>query len=444
VIRGAAGIPWWRFWVLAACATLVVGNDCVTAIWQWAAGTGQDVLARIGARYDGWTGRYLVPSEATFRRVLTRVDGDALDCADSGYVTDVLAGAAPTPVLPAAGGPAEREQRRAVTRQVTHPAPAGLLPAAALDRKLLHGSVTDGGRVFLVAAIDHTTGAILRQRQVADKRGENTALQPLLSTLDTGRVWTLDALHTSKKTARLITGPLHGHYILILKGNQPLVLQAAQALLSGTDTQFAEHTDWATDRGHGRTEHRTLRVAACDDRLFPGARQVFRLRRDTGGLDGVRTSKEIVYGIASLSADLAGPAHLNHYTRQHWCVENRLHWIRDVVFGEDASTQNWHRTPRDGYLPQFGSQHDPVRPGGIRPDRMGRVSAGRAPAGQTTPAPPATLPAPPTHKAAAPAACSPRGYTPRSPTPPATSPATKPCPTATAATTTLRPSTSRG
>jgi len=77
--------------VLAACATLVVGNDCVTAIWQRAAGTGQDVLARIGARYDGWTGRYQVPSGATFRRVLTLVDGDALDGAVSGYVTDVLA-----------------------------------------------------------------------------------------------------------------------------------------------------------------------------------------------------------------------------------------------------------------------------------------------------------------------------------------------------------------
>lgn len=48
--------------VLRACATLVVGNDCVAAIWQWAAGTGQDVLARIGACYDGWTGRMWCPA----------------------------------------------------------------------------------------------------------------------------------------------------------------------------------------------------------------------------------------------------------------------------------------------------------------------------------------------------------------------------------------------
>ena len=80
----------------------------------------QEVLARIGARYDGWTGRYVVPSEPTFRRVLSIVDGDALDGAGSGYVTDVLAGAAPVPVLPVMAGPVEREQRRAAGREVTH------------------------------------------------------------------------------------------------------------------------------------------------------------------------------------------------------------------------------------------------------------------------------------------------------------------------------------
>ena len=332
--------------VLTACATLVVGNDCVTAIWQWAAGAGPDVLARIGARYDGWTGRYLVPSEATFRRVLSTVDGDALDDAVSGYVTDVSAGTAPAPVLPAVAGPLEREQRRVVTRQATHPVPDGLLPAAAVDGKLLHGSVTAAGRTFLVAAIDHTTGTVLGQRRVADKRGENTVLEPLLSGLDTGRVWTLDALHTNKKTARLLTGPLKGHYILFLKGNQPLALQAAQALLAGTDVEFAEHTHRAADRGHGRTELRTVRVADCDDTLFPGARQVFRLRRDTGGLDAVRTSKDIVYGIASMDADLAGPAHLNHYTRGHWTVEDRLHYVRDVTFREDGSQVRTGTAPR--------------------------------------------------------------------------------------------------
>ena len=334
--------------VLTACATLVAGNDSVTAIRQWAARTPQDVLHRLGVRYNPLRGRYTVPSERTFRRVLAGLDGDALDAATCGYAADVVRGVAPVPVIAAGDGePVEREQRRAAGRAVTHPTPAGLLPAAAIDGKLLHGSRTEAGQVFLVAAVTHNRGVVLAQRQVPDKRGENAVIADLLAPLDVaGMMLTLDALHTTRKTARLITGPLNAHYTLILKGNQPLTYQAAQALLSGTDTEFAGHTDIDDDRGHGRTERRTLRVAACDDTLFPGARQVFRLRRDTGGLDGVRTSKEIIHGIVSVDAEQAGPQHLNHYARGHWVVENRLHWTRDVTFHEDDSQLRTGTAPR--------------------------------------------------------------------------------------------------
>ncbi len=334
--------------VLAACATLVAGNDSVTAIRQWAARTPQDVLHRLGARYHPLRGRYTVPSERTFRRVLAGLDGDALDAATCGYAADVVRGDAPLPVIAASDDePAEREQRRAATRAKTHPRPAGLLPAAAIDGKLVHGARTPIGQVFLVAAITHDRGVVLGQRQVPDKRGENAVIADLLAPLDVaGMMLTLDALHTTKKTARLITGPLNAHYTLILKGNQPLALQTAQRLLSGTDTEFIDSMDVADDRGHGRTEHRTLRVAPCDDTLFPGARQVFRLRRDTGGLDGVRTTKEIIHGIVSVGADQASPLHLNAYARGHWAVENRLHWTRDVTFHEDNSQLRTGSAPR--------------------------------------------------------------------------------------------------
>lgn len=333
---------------LAACATLVVGGDSVTAIWQWATRASQDKLARLNARRNPLTGRFLVPSERTFRRVLANLDADAVDAALGSWATDVARGAAPAPVVAAAPGPSEREQRRAARRTVEHPAPDGLLPAAAVDGKALRGARTpDGGRVFLVAAIDHATGAVLAQRQVRNKRGEGAAARDLLTGQDApGMVWTLDALHTTKATARLITKDLHGHYVLIIKGNQPTAQAAAAALLGGPDTDWVDTCAVEDDRGHGRVERRAIRVAPATASLFPGAAQAFRLRRDTGGLDGVWTRKQIVYGITSLPADLAGPAQLNHYERRHWVVEDRLHWVRDVTFGEDASQIRTGTAPR--------------------------------------------------------------------------------------------------
>jgi predicted transposase YbfD/YdcC len=333
--------------VLTACATLVVGGDSVAAIWQWAARAPQDKLARIGARRAPLTGRFLVPSERTFRRVLADLDADALDAETCGYIADVATGAVPVPEVPRAPGPPEREQRRLAQRASERPVPTGLLPAAAVDGKALTGTRTETGRVFLVGAIDHASGAVLGQVQVPDKRGEGSAARTLLSQLAVpGQVFTLDALHTTKTTARLITGPLNSHYVLILKGNQPLARAAAQALLTGTDAEWTETSASKEDRGHGRTERRSIRTTPADDTLFPGAAQVFRIRRDTGGLDGIRTGKEVVFGVTSLPENLAGPAHLNHYERTHWFVENKVHWVRDVTFHEDNSQVRTGTAPR--------------------------------------------------------------------------------------------------
>jgi hypothetical protein len=256
--------------VLAACATLVVGGDSMTAIRQWAARAPQVKLARIGARYDPLTGQYLVPSERTFRRVLADLDADALDAATCAYVTDVAAGTATTPEIPSTPGPIEREQRRAAQRAVEHPTPAGLLSAAALDGKALTGARTESGRVFLVGAVAHASGAVLGQTQVPDKRGEGEAARTLLIQLALRDwVFTLDALHTTKRTARLITGPLQSHCVLILKGNQPLARAAAQALLAGTDADWTATTQAEDDRGHSRTERRTIRTAPADGSSWP-------------------------------------------------------------------------------------------------------------------------------------------------------------------------------
>jgi hypothetical protein len=155
---------------LASCAMLVVGNDSVTAIWQWAARTSQEVLSRIGARRDPLQGRYLVPSERTFRRILGDLDCDALDAATCGFAADVVRGLAPVPVVPQTPGPVEREERRVLQRDTHHPRPAGLLAGIAVDGKALRGSVTGGARTFLLGAIAHDTGVALASARFRTRR----------------------------------------------------------------------------------------------------------------------------------------------------------------------------------------------------------------------------------------------------------------------------------
>jgi predicted transposase YbfD/YdcC len=145
-------------------------------------------------------------------------------------------------------------------------------------------------------------------------------------------VLTLDALHTTKKTARLITDELHAHYVLILMGNQPLARAAAQALPAGPDADWVQTTHVDEDRGHGRTERRTIRTAPADDTIFPGAAHAFRLRRDSGDLDGAWTGKEIVFGVHQ-------PAHRARRPRAPQPLREGalVGFVRDTAFREDAS-----------------------------------------------------------------------------------------------------------
>jgi hypothetical protein len=89
-------------------------------------------------------------------------------------------------------------------------------------------------------------------------------------------------------------------------------------------------------RGHGRTEERLIEVAPATGITFPGATQIFRITRYTGGLDGQRERKETVHGITNLTPAEADDARLAQLVRGHWSIENSIHWVRDMTFGEDA------------------------------------------------------------------------------------------------------------
>lgn len=94
-----------------------------------------------------------------------------------------------------------------------------------------------------------------------------------------------------------------------------------------------------TNKGHGRIETRTIRVStALNGYLdFPHVQQVAHLHRQVTKLTGSKLRSENVYLITSLSPEKASPQRLLELNRNHWHIENKLHWVRDVTFNEDRS-----------------------------------------------------------------------------------------------------------
>lgn len=70
---------------------------------------------------------------------------------------------------------------------------------------------------------------------------------------------------------------------------------------------------------------------------FPHVGQVARVERSIKYVKSGKTHSEVVYLITSLSPEQASPERLLALNRAHWEIENRLHWVRDVAFGEDLS-----------------------------------------------------------------------------------------------------------
>lgn len=89
------------------------------------------------------------------------------------------------------------------------------------------------------------------------------------------------------------------------------------------------------EKGHGRIEVRRLEATSVLNGYldWPGVGQVFRIERRRR--KGSKESVEVVCGITSLSPDQADASRLLALSRRHWGIENRLHWVRDVILRED-------------------------------------------------------------------------------------------------------------
>jgi predicted transposase YbfD/YdcC len=297
---------------VAVCAVLA-GARSLAAIGEWAADAPGQVLAALGVRRDPWTGAWQPPGEATVRRVLARVDPDVLDQVIGQWLADQH--------------PPQRTSR-------PPPPPRRPHRAVAVDGKTLRGSGHHGtAQVHLLAAMDHTTRAVLAQTDVDHTTNEIARFRPLLHRLDlTATVVTADALHTQREHADWLVTSKQAAYVLVVKGNQPALHQQLK-LLPWREVPVADRT---RDRGHGRVEIRQLQVTTVAGLDFPHATQALRITRRVRPLAGRRWRTVTVYAVTSLTAAQASPARLADYVRGHWGIE-ALHHLRDTTFAEDAS-----------------------------------------------------------------------------------------------------------
>lgn len=105
------------------------------------------------------------------------------------------------------------------------------------------------------------------------------------------------------------------------------------------------------DRGHGRIEKRSLRVRSVPAKEplpgFPTARQMIMIIRERSTLQREPIGEpEVAYAITNLSRREATPRQLARLLRDHWHIENRLHYVRDVTYREDLSRVRTGSGPR--------------------------------------------------------------------------------------------------
>lgn len=102
------------------------------------------------------------------------------------------------------------------------------------------------------------------------------------------------------------------------------------------------------DKGHGRIETRSIRVSTLLDGYldFPYCRQVFRLDRERIIVKTGKVERETVHGITSLIPDKADPARVLSLNREHWSIENKSHYVRDMAYDEDRQQVRAYNGPQ--------------------------------------------------------------------------------------------------
>ncbi|MDH6580884.1 ISAs1 family transposase [Kitasatospora sp. MAP5-34] len=284
--------------LLVAASAVVAGARSYAAIGQWSASAPQHALTRLGARMVGAFGVRVAPSAATIRRVVN---------------------------LACPGGLAD----------LTGADPAGS-DSIAVDGKAARGSRHGTSPAAHLLAAMTGDGRTVTQLRVPDKTNEITCFAALLEPYDlTGVTVTADALHTQRAHARFLVEEKKAHYLLVVKANQPGLHQQLRSL------PWKDVTARRYDRetGHGRKETRVTRALTVTGLGldFPHAVQAARILRHRTDLKTGTVSRQTIYAITDLTSQQASPQRLGRLARSQWTIENRLHFVRDTTFAEDAS-----------------------------------------------------------------------------------------------------------
>ena len=300
-----------------AVAARLAGYRGVTAFAQFAALLTQEQLMAVGAFYSESKQRHTAPSITTFHNILAALPPETLDNAIGQWTGQN--GAAHAPV--------------------------------AMDGKDLRGASkqTEAGRRMMVAAVEHGTGMVLGQVEVDSKSNEIPAVRELSNALDlAGRIVTVDAMHAQHETARCLIERGADYVFSAVKDNQGTIVQDLRAI-DWSDAPWHE----TLDKGHGRIERRRCAVVDLSGAEWEsyanlhGRCQAARIEREREVLKTGKRSIEVAYSLTSLGADRAGPEELLALVRNHWHIENRLHYVRDFTYDEDRCRAWVRHLPRN-------------------------------------------------------------------------------------------------
>jgi predicted transposase YbfD/YdcC len=211
----------------------------------------------------------------------------------------------------------------------------------AIDGKALRGAY-ERGRAhmpkLMVAAWGTQTRMVLAN-VLAKEGGEAAAALTLLELLQLkGRIVTADALHCRTDTAKAILAR-KADYVLAVKNNQPKLLKAAKTAIAQARRRKGRKSAKRKELSHGRREGRMAFVtsAKSQETTFPGLKAFAMIRSKRG-------AEKTVERYYLLSRHLH-PARLLTAVREHWGIENRLHWTLDVILDEDLARSRKDNAP---------------------------------------------------------------------------------------------------